>query len=72
MTAINWQRVVLNIKAAGVSYQAAGRRVRMAPETIGHLARGEVNEPRFSQGVALLNLHHALCPDKHSVEALRV
>lgn len=68
---IDWQRVVLNIRQQGLSVAAIARRVRMDADTLRHYARGEVREPRFSQGVELLNLHHALCPDKHTLENLR-
>ena len=68
---IDWQRVVLNLKSAGISYTMTARKVGMAPETLSHYARGECEEPKFSKGIALLDLHLAVCPEKHKLEDLK-
>ena len=67
---LDWQAVVLNIRSAGLSVTAQARRVGMAPQTLRHFARGECSEPRFSQGLKLLDLHHQHCPEKHNITAL--
>ncbi len=71
---IDWCRVVLNLKSAGFSYAWVGVKVGLeCGEPISRLARGEgAPEPRFSVGLALLNLHADHCPDKHNIEALKL
>jgi hypothetical protein len=68
---ISWQRLMLNLRSAGLSAAAVGRRCSMDPQTAGRLARGDIREPRFAAGLALLDLHHALCPEQHRLEDLR-
>lgn len=62
---INWQACALNIRQAGISLARAADRCGMDQATLQRLARGEIREPRFSQGVKLLDLHLDLCGDKH-------
>ena len=65
---IDWQRVVLNLRSAGLSATAVARRVGSTPESVLHLARGEVADPRWSTGLKLLTLHHKICPEQHARE----
>lgn len=62
---VDWQRLLLNLKSCGVSYNAVATRTGMDPQTVGRLVRQEIREPKFSSGLALLDLHFAMCPDKH-------
>ena len=62
---IDWQKLLLNLKSAGVSYSTAARRSGLDPATTGKLVRQEIREPKFSAGLALLDLHLQICPDKH-------
>ena len=62
---IDWSAVVNNIRREGLSATSAARKVGADATTLQRLARGEIKEPRFSQGLALLDLHYALCPDRH-------
>ena len=62
---INWQTCFLNIRAAGISTRALSKRIHMDPTTVQHFYRGELREPKFSQGLAALDMHLAVCPDKH-------
>lgn len=68
---LDWQRIVLNIRQAGMPVRSISRKVGMAPDTLGHYVRGECREPPFSKGLALLDLHHALCPEKHRLDQLK-
>jgi hypothetical protein len=70
MVNIDWQKVALNIRSV-VSLSAAARRAKIDASTLRKLARGEVAEPKFSSGIALLDLHYALCPDRHDLTNLR-
>lgn len=56
---IDWQRCTLNIRTR-VSLARAAKQVGMDASSIQRLARADIKEPRFSQGMALLDLHHDL------------
>ena len=58
---INWQRATMNIRQSGMSLQAASKRIGANKNALAQLARGEINEPKFSQGIAILDLHVDLC-----------
>jgi transposase-like protein len=69
---LNWQTIVLNIRTAGVPVSAIARKIGMEPEALRRCATGEAKkEPRFSEGLALLDLHLSICPDKHHLERLK-
>ena len=62
---IDWQRLLLNLRQAKLSLSAVSKICHIDPATVGHLSRCETREPKFSQGLALLDLHLQICPDKH-------
>lgn len=68
LPSIDWQRVMLNIRSCGVPLAQLRKYTKMDERTINRIARGEVKEPRFAQGVAILSIHKALCPEKHDAE----
>jgi hypothetical protein len=37
----------------------------MEAQTVSRLQEGTQHDPRFNQGVLLLDLHYDLCPSKH-------
>lgn len=62
---VDWQRLALNLRSVGVPHIQASKAIGEHPGFVAQIARGEINEPKFSQGVALLNLHVDRCgPDK--------
>lgn len=62
---VDWQRLALNLRSAGVPHIQASKAIGGHPGLVAQLARGEVVEPKFSQAVALLNLHCDKCgPDR--------
>ena len=61
---IDWQQVILNLKSSGVSYREISKKIGVDAQAIGHLVRDEVYEPKFSKGLALLNLHYDVCPER--------
>lgn len=65
---IDWQRVMLNIRSCGVPLAQLKKLTKMCDRTIQRIARGEVKEPKFAQGVAILSIHQRLCPEKHRAE----
>lgn len=65
-TNFDWQMIILNLRNAGLTYRDISKRIGMDAQTVGHLARQEIYEPKFSKGLALLNLHYDLCPEKHN------
>jgi hypothetical protein len=61
---IDWQRLTLNLRRHKPLAQCA-RALGCEQMTLQRLARGEVDEPRFELGLALLNLHLDICPQQH-------
>jgi hypothetical protein len=62
---IDWQRVALNISREMPLVQASSKLGRHKM-FLGSLARGQVKEPKFGDGVRLLDLHLDLCgPERH-------
>ena len=68
---IDWQQIVLNLRTAGVSQTAIAKRINMDATNVRRLGNGEKKEPTFSQGMKLLDLHEALCPEKHNLQSLQ-
>ncbi len=67
---IDWQTVTLNLRAAGCPLAKIKSGARMDDRTIHRLQRGEIAEPRFSQGLALLDLHVKWCAEKHDFKKI--
>ena len=67
---LDWAKVTNNLRHAGFSCACVSRKLGCTEATLQKLARGEVCEPKFSTGVALLDLHHKHCNDKHDMETL--
>lgn len=65
---IDWSRVCLNLKTAGVSSKYIHRVTGVSDKTLSKWRTGEVGEPRFSRGLALLKLHQRFCPEQHRLE----
>lgn len=58
---VDWARLALDLRQAGLPLQKASARIGQNLGFVAQLARGEVQEPKFSQGVALLDLHFDVC-----------
>ena len=57
MTAVDWQTLILlTQRRSGLSRAALAKRAGANWQHVGHLARGETADPRFSTGVRLLDL----------------
>lgn len=67
---IDWQKVILNLRNVGVSTRLIRNTASMDESTVRRFARGELKEPRFSQGLGLLDLHEKFCPDRHNLREL--
>lgn len=63
---IDFQQIIINLKAAGLSYKRISELCNIDAQHIGHIARYEVQEPKFSVGIKLLNLHYDVCKDRHN------
>lgn len=68
LPSVDWQRVMLNIRSCGIPLAQLKKATKMDDRTIQRIARGEVKEPKFAQGVAILSIHQRLCPEKHRAE----
>ena len=71
MTRVDWSRLLLNLRRAGISNAAAARQAHADQKTVARLCRGEISEPRFSQGLALLDLHIHHCGEEKHKELLQ-
>lgn len=67
---IDWQLVLLNIRASGMPMSRVAERIGMDDYTLRRYARGEMNNPRWSQALATLDLHHERCPARHHLDRI--
>lgn len=68
---VDWQRLALDLRGAGLPLVLAAKAIGAHPGFVAQLARGEVAEPKFSDGLALLNLHVDRCGPERT-EALAI
>ena len=59
---IDWQKTVLEIRRH-IPCQQVDRKLGLHLDYTAKLARGEIREPKYSDGVRLLELHRSLCND---------
>lgn len=62
---IDWQRLLLNLRSAGLSCAAVARKIGRNQSVTQRIARGDAKNVLFDDGLALLNLHFDMCPEKH-------
>lgn len=62
---IDWQSIVLNLRAKGISNKFIYRETGIHDTTVSHYVRGTAKEPSFSKGLALLRLHRNFCEREH-------
>jgi transcriptional regulator with XRE-family HTH domain len=67
---LDYQKIILNLRNAGLTYQSIANKCGIDAQNIGHYARYEAYEPKFSKAMALLDLHYDMCPDKHNLKEL--
>lgn len=60
---IDWQRIVLDLRQI-MSCRALDKKLNRHLDYTAKIARGEIQEPRYSDGVLLLALHQKLCKEK--------
>lgn len=62
---INWQQLALNLRYHKPLWQVS-LSLGLNRDYVGKFSRGEIQEPKFSDGIALLDLHLDLCGiEKH-------
>lgn len=67
---INWQKTALNIRGH-VPLEVATARLGKYKGWLNQIVRGEIIEPKFMDGVNLLNLHLDLCGAEKHKEIVR-
>lgn len=67
---VDWQRVVLDLRGAGMPAATVASHVGSSARHVQRLARGEVSEPRIRTALRLLDLHADRCPQQHSEHQL--
>lgn len=65
---VDWQRCALNIRQEGFPLAAVDRRIGEWAGFTAKVANGYIKEPKFSQGLGLLNIHAELCGDEKTRE----
>jgi hypothetical protein len=62
---IDWQQLTLNIRQK-MPLTLASKKLGYDKDYLNRFARQEVDEPRFSKGILMLNMHLDLCGiEKH-------
>lgn len=62
---IDWAQLALNLRRYG-SLESYSYKLGRGKGYLGQLSRGELEEPKFSDGLILLNLHLDVCGlEKH-------
>lgn len=67
---IDWMKVTINLRRHYKPLAQVAKEVGSDWRHLNRLARGEVNEPRFSTACRLLDLHFDKCPHLHSLDKL--
>ena len=67
---IDWNLILLNLRSAGMTYEKISKACNIDAQAIGHIARYETKEPKFSVGLKLLDLHLIHCKNKHNLQSL--
>ena len=60
-TILDWQLLVLKLRSVA-PLSVISKRLRRNPEWLSTIARGDVMEPKFSDGIALLDYAHDHLP----------
>jgi hypothetical protein len=62
---IEWTRLLENLQWVGVGVTQAATMAGVPAAHLSDLVKGKVEEPPFSTGIKLLDLHLDACPNKH-------
>jgi len=62
---IDWYQLIENLQWAGLGVTRAATMAGVPASHLSDIARRRVEEPPFSTGVKLLDLHLDACPGKH-------
>lgn len=68
---IRWSALITNLRAAGMSVRGIAHRCGFEPQTLTRMQSEVQSDPRWTQALALLNLHQMVCPEKHKLSELR-
>lgn len=64
---IDWQRICLNLRTHYKPLSKVAKDVGCDEATLQRLARGATEEPKFSTGLKLLDLHFDKCRQEHDI-----
>jgi hypothetical protein len=67
---VDWQMLALNLRRHG-SLRQISTDLGMHKDYLSHIARKEIKEPKFSDGINMLNLHVDLCGREKTRELYR-
>ena len=66
MIYINWPRLILNLRAAGMTGKEIARAVGYRGESSVYRVLNDGIEPKFATALRLLDLHLDKCPERHA------
>lgn len=61
---MDWNKIVTEIKDAGLTQALIAEHIGVSAGTLSELCSGKVTEPKWSKGDALLALHAEFCTAK--------
>jgi hypothetical protein len=68
---IDWGKAALNMQNSGKPLRRLSKSIGRNGGYLSQIARGEIKEPKFSDGVALLNLHLDICGIEKQKELIK-
>lgn len=54
---MDWKKIIYELSVAGVTQTVMAERCKCSQSTISEISRGEIKNPAYSTGAALLALH---------------
>lgn len=66
---MDWKTLIAEIRATDMKQDEIGRAVGVSQASISDLANGNIKEPKFSLGQALVSLHRKRCKKARKAEA---
>lgn len=60
---MDWTKITADLAARGVTQKTIADRCKCGQSTVSEISRGEIKNPAYSIGKALIDLHAEICAD---------
>jgi len=57
---VDWESILGELQREGMAMKAIGRKVGLSPQALSNLKYGRTNEPAYSIGLKLIELHRKI------------